>query len=103
MVQPAFVDDAGHAATRSTSGSSTGSCTSTESSSLQGDDPLWMQYFAAPERHQYELVYATHRENGFWQRSQDVETRWRFASQRPAGDHESLPLINVDYDLASRA
>ena len=45
-------------------------------------------------------MYATHRENGFWQRSKDVETRWRFTSERPAGDHETLPLINVDYDLS---
>ena len=58
-----------------------------------------MQYFAEPERHDYELVYTTHRQSGFWQRSNDVETHWHFTSQRPAGDHEMLPLINVDYDL----
>ena len=99
MVQPAFVDDAGHVGYPFYLGEFDGKLYVDGELVAQGDDPLWMQYFAAPERHQYELVYATHRENGFWQRSQDVETRWRFASQRPAGDHESLPLINVDYDL----
>ena len=66
---------------------------------MEGDDPLWLQYFAPPERHQYELVYATHRAGGFWQHSTETETRWRFTSQHPSEEHEPLPLINVDYDL----
>jgi hypothetical protein len=100
MDQPAFVDDAGHAGYPFYLGEFDGKLYVDGVLTAGGDDPLWMQTSAEPERHQYELVYATHRENGFWQRSKDVETRWRFTSERPAADHETLPLINVDYDLS---
>jgi hypothetical protein len=99
MFQPAFADDAGHTGYPYYLGEFDGKLYVDGTLAIEGDDPLWMQYFTSPERHEYELVYATHRDNGFWQRSKDVETRWRFTSERPAGDHETLPLINVDYDL----
>ena len=87
-------------ATRSTSGSSTGSSTSTASSPPPGDDPLWMQTFA--RRSAISTSSSTRRiaRTGSGSARQDVETRWRFTSERPAGDHETLPLINVDYDLS---
>jgi subtilisin family serine protease len=65
----------------------------------QGDDPLFMQYWAPEEAHRYRLVYATHRTNGFWQRSTSTETAWAFTSERPGADHQVLPLISIDYDL----
>ena len=100
MFQPAFADDAGHIGYPFYLGEFDGKLYVDGELAAGGDDPIWMQTFAEPERHQYELVYATHRENGFWQRSKDVETRWRFTSERPTVDHETLPLINVDYDLS---
>jgi len=65
----------------------------------QGDDPLFMQYWAPEEAHRYRLVYANHRTNGFWQRSTSTETAWEFTSAHPEADHQVLPLISVDYDL----
>jgi hypothetical protein len=66
---------------------------------VQSVDPIFMQYFAEPEPHDYELVFTTKRENEFWQRSTTAETSWKFRSQTTAGDHEVLPLLSVDYDL----
>jgi hypothetical protein len=100
LFQPAFVDDAGHVGYPFYLGEFDGKLYIDGALTAEGDDPLWMQAFVEPDRHQYELVYSTHRDNGFWQRSQDVETRWRFTSEQPAADHETVPLINVDYDLS---
>ncbi len=66
---------------------------------LQSEEPIFMQYFADPEPHDYELVFTTKRENGFWQRGTTAETAWKFRSQTTEGDHEVLPLLSVDYDL----
>ena len=59
-----------------------------------------MQWSVPSEAHDYELVYTTHRQNGFWRRSMTTDTRWRFESQTPTGEHEVLPLMTIDYDLA---
>ena len=84
---------------RSTSASSRAASTSDGELVAQGDDPLWMQWLGSEEAHRYRLVYTTHRANGFWQRSTTTETAWEFTSARPAGDHEVLPLMAIDYDL----
>jgi subtilisin family serine protease len=99
LFQPAFADDDGHVGYPFYLGEFDGKLYVDGELAIEGDDPLWMQYFAAPERHRYELVYTSHRDNGFWQHSKDVETRWRFTSERPTADHETVPLIDVDYDL----
>ena len=84
MFQPAFVDDAGHVGYPFYLGEFDGKLYVDGELAGRRRRPDLDADVRAPERHQYELVYATHRENGFWQRSKDVETRWRFASERPA-------------------
>jgi hypothetical protein len=66
---------------------------------FEGDNPLWLQGAVPEERAEYRLVETTHRQNGFWQRSTTTTSEWTFSSARPAGDHENLPLLVVDYDL----
>jgi hypothetical protein len=94
-----FVDDAGHVGGPLYLGEFEGKLYRDGELLVQSEDPIFMQYFAEPEPHDYELVYTTRRENGFSQRSTTVETSWKFRSQTTEGDHEVLPLLNVDYDL----
>ena len=87
-------------ASRSTSGSSTGSCTSTASSSprattrsgcstsLRRSATVRARLRDAPRERVLAALDRTSRRAGGSPR------------ERPAGDHETLPLIDVDYDLA---
>src|SRR5262245_51553161 len=99
MVMPSLADSAGHVGYPIYLEEFEGKLFRDGELVAEGDDPLWMQYFASEEQHAYRLVYTTHRNNGFWQRSTTTETAWEFTSGRPAGDHEVLPLIGIDYDL----
>ena len=99
MTMPAFTDDAGHFGYPIYLEDFEGRLYQDGELVAQGDDPLFLQYWPAEEPHRYRLVYATHRANGFWQRSTSTETAWEFTSARPTADHEVLPLLSVDYDL----
>jgi subtilisin family serine protease len=99
LFTPAFVDDAGHVGGPIYLGEFEGKLYQDGELVIQTEDPIWLQTGAPPEPHDYELVYTTHRENGFSQRSTTTETSWRFRSQTTEGDHEVLSLLSVDYDL----
>ncbi len=99
LALPSFVDSAGHTGFPFYLGEFDGKLYVDGQLTVEGDDPFWMQYFADPGKHDYELVYSTDRSSGFWQGSTKTQTDWRFSSQQPAGDHEVLPLIQADWNL----
>ncbi len=100
LFTPSFVDDAGHVGGPIYLGEFEGKLYQDGELVLDVlDDPIWMQTSPPPEAHDYELVYITHRQSAFSQRSTASETNWKFRSETPSGDHEVLPLMSVDYDL----
>lgn len=100
MFQPTWTDDAGHVGYPFYLGEFEGKLYQDGELILEATEPIWMQWSVPSEAHDYELVYTTHRQNGFWRRSMTTDTRWRFESQTPTGEHEVLPLMTIDYDLA---
>ena len=96
---PPFVDQAGHQGGVLYLDEFAGQLFQDGELIAEGDDPLFLQAFVPPERHDYRLVYSLFRHNAFWQRSSRATTEWVFSSQRPEGDHEVTPLLSIDYDL----
>ena len=96
---PPFVDPAGHTGAVIFNDEFDGRLYIDGELAAQGPDPAYLSGGVPSERHDYKLVYTTFRQNAFWQRTTRNETIWEFASETPA-DHENLPLMAVDYDLA---
>ncbi len=99
-VMPPFVDQAGHEGGVLYLDEFYGQLFRDGELIAEGDDSLRLQTSVPAERHDYRLVYSNFRRNAFWQRSSRATTEWEFSSQRPEGDHEVLPLLSIDYDLA---
>ena len=91
---PPFVDQAGHQGGVLYLDEPAGQLFQDGELIAEGDDPLFLQAFVPPERHDYRLVYSLFRNNAFWQRSSRATTEWEFSSQRPEGDHEVTPLLS---------
>ena len=94
---PPFVDQAGHQGGVLYLDEFAGQLFQDGELIAEGDDPLFLQAFVPPERHDYRLVYSLFRHNAFWQRSSRATTEWvvqlAAAGGRSRGDPPALDRL----------
>ena len=102
---PPFTDDAGHWGASLFLDEYTGSVSVDGKLLFRAPDPFMIQGLRVPSGpHRLDYRVVMDRKNEFWKRSTHTSTAWGFDSTTPrGGGHSSLPLMGVDYDIATSA